>query len=157
MTPPQQQAGSLRVGLETYALETALGALPDQAVAAAMAAAIRAHEAAVLQRISRAADLVAASLLTEPSGRYGSHAAAITWFADCHIIALPPLADGESYQPAPGDIVEVTLTGAVLDTDSAGTWTLADSATGRRFRFAGPGSNGAPSLRILDAARPVRG
>lgn len=154
MTSASQQASVIEIGLETYALEMTLGALPVQATAAAIMAAARAHETAVLRRISRAAELVATSLLAEPSGRYHSHAAAITWFTDTHVLALPALADTSQYQPAPGDILEVTLTGAVLSADSAGTWTMADMTTGRRYRFRRPGRDGAPRLHVLDAARP---
>lgn len=156
MPSAPQETGALRAGLETYALETGLGALPEEAVAAAITAATRIHEDAVLRRISRAAELVAASLRSEPSRRYRGHAAAITWFADAHVVSLPRLADSRGYQPEPGDVVEITLTGTVLSADSTGIWTLADKATGRRYQFAIKGRFGAPSLRVLDAHRPQR-
>ncbi len=156
MASAPQQTGALRAGLETHALETGLGAQAEEAVAAAIAAAIRIHEDAVLHRVSRAAELVAASLRSEPSGRYRGHAAALTWFADVHVVSLPPLADPRGYQPAPGDVVEVTLTGTVLSADNSGIWTLADKATGRRYQFAITGRFGAPRLRVLDAHRPPR-
>ncbi len=143
---------ALRAGLETYALETALGAQPDQAVAAAITAGARVHETAVLHRIARAAELVAASLLAEPGGRYSSHAAAITWFAGNHILALPALADAGRYQPVPGDVIEVTLTGAVLAADSAGTWILADETTGCLLPV-----RGARQERSSEHARPGQG
>jgi hypothetical protein len=156
MASAPQQTGALRAGLETYSLETGLGALPEEAVAAAITVATRIHEDAVLHRVSRAAGLVAASLRSEPTGRYRGNAAAITWFADVHVVSLPPLADPRGYQPAPGDVVEVTLTGTVLSAGSSGIWTLADNATGRRYQFALTGRYGAPNLRVLDAYRPQR-
>ncbi len=156
MASAPQQTGEFRAGLETYALETGLGALPEEAVAAAITVAARIHRDAVLHRISRAAELVAASLRSEPSRRYRGHAAAITWFTDVHVVSLPRLADPRGYQPAPDDVVEVTLTGTVLAADNSGIWTLADKATGRRYQFAITGRYGAPSLRVLDAHRPQR-
>src|SRR5712691_1348706 len=114
MASAPQQTGEFRAGLETYALESGLGALPEEAVAAAITAA----------------DLVAASLRSEPSRR--GHGAAITWFAAVHVVSLLRLADPRGYQPAPDDVVEVTLTGTVLAADNSGIWTLADKATGRR-------------------------
>lgn len=112
MEPTPMRSETIRAGLETYALETALGAQADQAAVAAITASVRAHETAVLHRICRAAELVSASLLAEPGGQYSSHAAAITWFVASHIVALPALADADCYHPAPGDIIEVTLTGS---------------------------------------------
>src|SRR5712691_2703466 len=116
--------GGIRAGQETYALEIAVGARPAHACAAAVTAGVRAHETAVLHRISSAAEIAAACLLAEPGGRYCSQAAAIMWFAE-RILALPALADGELYRPAPGDIIEVTLTGTVRAAGVSG-WTLAE-------------------------------
>jgi len=143
--------GGIRAGQETYALEIAVGARPPHACAAAVTAGVRAHETAVLHRISSAAEIAAACLLAEPGGRYCSQAAAIMWFAE-RILALPALADGEQYRPAPGDIIEVTLTGTVRAAGVSG-WTLAERGTGRQYQFAAPGTKGAPRLQVLDLAR----
>lgn len=155
MAVTRRRSGALRAGLETYDLETSVGAGPYLAAAAAITAATRVHEVAVLRRVSRAALVVSSSLLAEPGGRYSSHAAAITWFADKHVHTLPELAAADEYQPAPGDIIEVTLTGPVLTTEVAGTWTLVDRLTGRSYRFGAPGTDGAPNMMVLDTAWPA--
>lgn len=65
VTPPR--IGALRAGLETYGLETAVGTERYLAAAAAITAAARVHETAVLHRISRAAEVVAASCWPNPA------------------------------------------------------------------------------------------
>src|SRR5712691_6219093 len=136
---------ALKIGLETYELETALTDDRDRpsAVTAAIVAATRVHEIAVLQKIADRAEAVSTRLLAEPGDRYRGRAAAITWFATRHIQALPVLADADLHQPNPGDIVEVTLSGPVLTVDPHGTWTLADRMTKGHYRFAALGTFGA--------------
>jgi hypothetical protein len=148
MSQHPSRTRALNIGLETYELETALTADRDwvSALTAAIVVATRVHETAVLQKIAYRAEVVSARLLAEPNERYRGQAAAITWFASRHIPALPLLADADLHQPNPGDIVEVTLSGPVLTADDRGTWTLADGATKTRYRFAAPGTFGAPTL-----------
>jgi hypothetical protein len=151
VTPPRRTE-AVQVGLDIYARATAFGAQPDQAAAEAIAAAIRTHETAVLNRISRAADLVAASLRAQRGGRYSIDAAALRTFANNHVTPLPTTVDESDYRPTAGDLVEVTLTGPALTSDTVAVWVLADEVTGRWFRFAAPGADTAPNLRVLDVA-----
>jgi hypothetical protein len=127
VTPPRRTE-AIQTGLDTYARATAFGAHPDQAAAEAIAAAIRTHETAVLQRISRAAELVAVTLRAQRSGRYSVDAAALTTFASNHITPLPTAVDKTDYRPASGDLVEVTLTGPALASDTVAEWILADES-----------------------------
>jgi|SRR5712691_6674736 len=120
------------------------------AVTAAIVAATRVHETAVLQKIAQRAETVSTRLLAEPGERYRGQAAAITWFASSHIQALPLLADADLHQPNPGDIVEVTLSGRVLAVDGRGTWTLADRTTKGHYRFPVPGTFGAPTMHATE-------
>src|SRR6185312_2330819 len=122
---------ALRIGVETYELENALTEQLDwpAAMTAAIVAATQAHETAMLQRIRQKAEAVSTRLLADPDDLYRGQAAAITWFAARHVQALPLLADSDLYQPRPGDIVEVTLSGPVLTVDGRGTWLLADRIT----------------------------
>jgi hypothetical protein len=142
---------AVRAGQEIFDLEIAVGSGPASACAAAVAAGARVHESAVLHRISSAADVVAACMLAKPGGRYCSQAAAIMWFAE-RVLALPALDDGDLYQPVPGDLVEVTLTGAVRAAGAVG-WTLAERGTVRQYQFAAPGMKGAPRVQVLDLGR----
>ena len=151
VTPPRRTE-AIQTGLDTYARATAFGAEPDQAAAEAIADAIRTHETAVLNRISRAAELVAASLRALRGGRYSTDAAALTTFASKNVTPLPATLDETGYRPTSGDLVEVTLTGPALTSDTIAAWILADEITGRWFRFAAPGADTAPRLRVLDVA-----
>jgi hypothetical protein len=110
MPQPPSRTRALRIGIETYELETILTDDRDRvsAVTVAIAAATGAHETAVLQMIALRAEAISARLLAEPGERYRGQVAAITWFATRHIQALPLLADSDLHQPNPGDIVEVT-------------------------------------------------
>jgi hypothetical protein len=151
MPQPPPRTRALRAGLEIYYLETAL--LEDRdwvpAVTAAVVTATRIHELELLHAIAQKAEAVSGRLLAEPAERYRGQAAAITWFATRHIQALPLLADTDLYQPKPGDIVEVTLSGPVLTVNSQGTWTLADRSTKDHYRFTPPGNFGAPTIRAI--------
>jgi hypothetical protein len=151
VTPPRRTE-TIQAALDTYARSAAFGAQPDQAAAEAIADAVRRHETAVLNRISRAAELVADSLRAQRGGRYCIDAAALTTFASNHIAPLPTTTDQTEYRPTPGDLVEVTLTGPALTSDTVAVWILADEITGRWFRFAAPGADSAPRLRVLDVA-----
>jgi hypothetical protein len=150
--PPPRRTEAIQTGLGTYARAAAFGAEPDQAAAEAIAEAIRTHETAVLNRISRAAELVATSLRTQRGGRYSTDAAALITFAIKNVMPLPAIVDETDYRPTPGDLVEVTLTGPALTSDTVATWILADEITGRWFRFSAPGIDTAPRLRVLDVA-----
>lgn len=150
--PPPRRTEAIQTGLDTYARATSFGAQPDQAAAEAIADAIRRHETAVLNRISRAAELVAASLRAQRGNRYSIDAAALTTFANNHVTPLRATVHTTDYRPAPGDLVEVTLTGPALASDTVAVWILADEITGRWFRFAAPGADTAPRLRVLDVA-----
>jgi hypothetical protein len=150
--PPPRRTEAIQTGLDTYARATAFGAQPDQAAAEAIADAIRTHETAVLIRISRAAGLVASSLRDQRGGRYSTDAVAVMTFANKNVTPLPEVPDETDYRPTPGDLVEVTLTGPALTSDTVAVWILADEITGRWFRFAAPGADTAPRINILDVA-----
>lgn len=149
---PARRTEAIQTGLSTYSRATAFGAQPDQAAAEAISDAIRVHEAAVLRRIARATELVATSLRAQRRGHYSSDAAALRAFVSNHITPMPAITAVTDYQPAPGDRVEVTLTGPALTGDTKNVWILADEISGRWYRFAAPGSDTAPRLSVLDVA-----
>lgn len=133
----------IRQAKETYALEIQLAdGLNSDALDKAISAALEAHERTVLQRIAQQAETFA---LAEEEDDNPDFAVALRWFAHKLRDDLGPQADGP-YVPHENDVVEVTITGAVIcwleecencdgEKPPEFAWSVLDDETGDEYFF----------------------
>jgi hypothetical protein len=146
----------LRAAKETYRRELMLSdGLSSEALEKAIAAAMDAHEKAVLSRVATEAESFAMGMEADED-QSTDYITALRWFADklrtdFGIVAQP-------YVPNDDDVVEVTITGSVItwkdDCDnpecdhSRYQWSVVDDATGDEYFFrTQPGR--VPSVHVL--------
>ena len=153
----------LRAARETHDLESSLGASPEAALSAALAAGIRANEQAVRARMADTAETwanemsAAAEEGDEDEEGTPEFAVALSWFADKirKGMDLNPSAD---YQPVAGDVVEVVVVGEIrtMGTGVLRSWSVVDDNTGLEFVF--PVAEGVePQVRVLSRAKEMSG
>lgn len=135
----------LKDAAETYQLELLLnGGLSSDALEKGIEAALERHERNVRERVATEIETYAHGLEANdaelPNDEWGVGARCMRWFADRLRTELGPEPD---YTPKAGDIVEITLTGAVITWEDPETgepldvWTIFDDATGDEYEFGG--------------------
>jgi hypothetical protein len=129
----------LKAARETYELTYLFnGGLSTDALESAIAAAMEKHERNIIEQIAQRAETVAFGLedADDIEDPYGDWGVPLHYFADKLRNDLGPTTD---YQPQPGDVVEVTLTGCVIawedDGEPSEQWSIFDDKTGDEYIF----------------------
>lgn len=142
----------LRAARETYDLELLLcDGLAVDALDKAIAAALDTHERAVLLRMALRAEQFAVDMEAEQDPDNPDFAVALKWWASK--IRSEFVGPAEVYRPQDDDVVEVMITGSVMQwMDDPGLspgdydWSVLDDKTGREYFFE---TRRAPRVRVL--------
>ncbi len=138
----------IQAGVETYNMQMSLnGGLSTDALAKAIEAVLERHERNIRDRLAMQIEVMAGNRSQEDPG------AAALWNFREKLVEGLDIPD--TYEPSEGDVVEITITGQLLnvtdkcpgceDTDIQ-AWAVVDEESDEEFVF---GTNTRPHIRVI--------